>query len=84
MEVQQAVAKGNAEAGVAVENARGQNAMQTSEAKIREIQAMNEAEFNLYVKKHPYEMQKIEKQAAMSHAQAVDVVRENNQSRLEE
>jgi hypothetical protein len=29
-------------------------------------------------------MQKIEKQAAMSHAQAVDVVRENNQSRLEE
>jgi len=84
MEVQQAVAQGNAEAGVAVENARGQNAMNAMQAKLQEIAAMNQAEFDLYIKKHPFEMQKIEKQAAMSHAQAVDVVRENNQSRLEQ
>lgn len=84
IEVQQAVAKGNADAGVAVENARAQNAQQSSQLELQKIQAEKELGFEDFLKRFPYEMQKIEKQAAMSHAQAVDVVRENNASRLEQ
>ncbi len=82
IEIQQAVAKGNAESGVAVEQARmnTENARIAAEIKsrIEELQA----EFDFYVKKHPYELEIQEKKMAMQHAQALDVVNANNQNRL--
>lgn len=82
IEIQQSVAKGNAEAGVAVEEARmnTENARITAEiqSKIAELQA----EFDFYVKKHPYELELQEKKMAMQHSQALDVVNANNQNRL--
>jgi hypothetical protein len=82
IEIQQSVAKGNAEAGVAVEEARmnTENARIAAEIKsrIEELQA----EFDFYVKKHPYELKLQEQKMAMQHSQALDVVNANNQNRL--
>jgi hypothetical protein len=84
IEIQQAVAKGQADAGVAVEQARmstdERRIIEEAKAKIAELQA----DFEFYVKKHPYELELTEKKMAMQHSQALDVVNANNQNRLEQ
>jgi 23S rRNA G2445 N2-methylase RlmL len=47
-------------------------------SRIEELQA----EFDFYVKKHPYELKLQEQKMAMQHSQALDVVNANNQNRL--
>jgi len=82
IEIQQSVAKGNAEAGVAVEGARMNTEKERIAAEAQAKMAEMDADFQLYLKKFPYEMQMAEKKAAMNHAQAIDVVNANNQNRL--
>lgn len=82
IEIQQAVAQGNAQAGVAVEQARMNTEKERIMAEIEMKKQEMAMEFEMYMKKFPFELQMAEKKAAMSHAQAVDVVERNNQNRL--
>ena len=84
IEIQQSVAKGNEEAGVAVEQARMNTEKERIAAEIQAKLAELQAEFDFYVKKHPYELEIQEKKMAMQHSQALDVVNANNQNRLEQ